>query len=599
MSGGEENVVKLQPPPVVEAGRDGHYPDVADLVSRVRFVPKEGRIWLDGQRMMLLHTSAFGILRRELIESMGVDRARGLLKRIGYNSGGRDAQVARRLRHDASLNDAIFVGPQLHMLEGVVAVEPVRLEIDKEHGRFYGEFLWHDSSEDEEHIRSYGIGAEPVCWMQIGYASGFVSTFMGRPVLFREVECRAQGFDHCRIVGKLADDWEGAEDELADMRADPVSRGLSVGPRGGTQVELHVAKTDAGLGDDDVVGISGGFNAVCHMVRRVADARTTVLFLGESGVGKEVLAQALHRISPRKDAAFVAINCAAIPEGLVEAELFGVEKGAYTGAQVSRPGRFERADGGTLFLDEIGILSPTAQGKLLRVLQEREVERVGDTKARKVDVRVVAATNLDLREQVKAGRFREDLFYRLNVFPIRVPPLRERRDDIPVFMNHFLRKFNRLNNREVTGFTGRAIDLMLNYQWPGNIRELENMMERGVVLAPNGGAIDVPHLFSGGEELPRDMLSLWSDGSLSASPALDLERVESTGDLAGRVSRKVSSLLHGIGDNEEQTSLDEIELALLQRAVQRTKGNLAAAARLLGITRPQLVYRLKSRGIEV
>ncbi|GAC1620081.1 MAG: sigma-54-dependent Fis family transcriptional regulator [Nevskia sp.] len=566
--------------------RELHYRDVKDLLSRVQFLPERGRILLDDQRMLLLHCSALGVLRRELIESLGIDQARGLLTRIGYNSGSHDAELAHKLRDAA----------QLHMLEGSVRVEPVSMEIDPEKGRFFGEFLWHDSAEGEAHMRLYGVGSSPVCWQQIGYASGFVSRFMGRPVLFREVECCAQGAPHCRIIGKPVEDWIDAEHDLRFLRADALTGGLSSAPAAAI-VSAPQPDSDAAalLGSADVVGVSSGFNAACHKVRRVADTQATVLFLGESGVGKEVLARSLHRVSARHEGPFVAINCAAIPETLIEAELFGVERGAYTGASASRPGRFERANGGTLFLDEIGILSWTAQGKLLRALQEREIERVGDTRTRKVDVRLVAATNLDLRAEVQAKRFREDLFFRLNVFPITVPPLRDRREDIPIFMNHFLRKFNQRHARRVTGFTGRAIDAMQSYAWPGNIRELENIVERGVILAPEGGAIDAFHLFSGGELVdeagtgaPLAMLadrgvtvpssvSSWSGARLQPTPA------------------QLIDALRGEPGASSGLSLDDIEAVLIERALKQTKGKLSAAARLLGITRPQLAYRVKAR----
>ncbi|MGQ0620648.1 MAG: sigma 54-interacting transcriptional regulator [Panacagrimonas sp.] len=570
-------------------------PDNADLVSRIHFATKEGRIWLDDQRMLLMHASGFGVLRRELIESLGIDRARGLLTRMGYNSGSHDAHLARKLRKGSTTVDAIHVGPQLHMLEGVGTVIPVRAELNEETGQFHGEYLWQDSSEAEEHIRIYGLGSEPACWMQIGYASGFISRFMGRPILFREVQCKAQGFDQCRIVGKPADEWGDAEDDLRFLRADQLTGGLAAtGAATAAVLSLDDAPPASPLGSEDVVGVSAGFNSVCHKLRRVADTRATVLFLGESGVGKEVLARSLHRISPRAEAPFVAINCAAIPETLVEAELFGVERGAFTGASTTRAGRFERAEGGTLFLDEIGILSNTAQGKLLRALQEREVERVGGTRTIKVDVRVIAATNLDLREEVRHGRFREDLFFRLNVFPILVPALRDRLEDIPVFMNHFLRKFCRMHTRSVSGFTGRAIDAMLSYHWPGNIRELENVVERGVILAPDAGAIDVIHLFAGGEQIESRHLSLCEGGTLAKRS--DAERSHDVGpDIANRVRHRITQLLAGVADEGDTLSLDDIQDALVQSAVRIAKGNLAAAARTLGMTRAQLVYHQKGK----
>lgn len=578
------------------------YPDIADLMARLHFSPADGRIWLDDQRMQLIHTSAMGVMRRELIEGLGIERARGLLTRMGYNSGCRDADLARRLRPNADPRDMFAVGPQLHALEGIVRVDPpVTLEMDVERGHYLGEFIWRDSSEDEEHIRIYGVGAESVCWMQIGYASGYTSVFMGKPILFREVECRATGHSHCRIVGKPADEWKDAEDDISYLRAESFSRGITATtPRPAeTSAQEHIASMFEG---DAIVGISTGFNAVCHMVRRVADTTATVLFLGESGVGKEVFARTLHRNSPRAKEPFVAVNCAAIPDNLIESELFGVEKGAFTGATVSRAGRFERADGGTLFLDEIGILGLAAQGKLLRAIQEGEIERVGDTKVRRVDVRLVAATNLDLREEVRAGRFREDLYFRLNVVPIKVPPLRERRDDIPILMNHFQQKYSHRHKRDITGFTARAIDALLNYELPGNIRELENMIERGVILAPSGGAIDLSHLFLG-ERLGSASYGLSGDGRVGSCGRLDSESKdgEDNNDADIRtITTQIGQLMSGDA-SAEGISLDEIEATLertlLQNAIGRANGNLSAAARLLGITRARLVYRLSNRGM--
>ena len=594
------DVLPLVPPERLAVDR-ARFPDITDLAARLHFSPADGRIWLDDQRMLLIHSSAMGALRRELIESLGIDRARGLLTRMGYFAGSRDAEMARRVRPDKSLEEMFSVGPQLHGLEGIVQVELVRLDIDVERGQHYGEFIWRSSSEDEEHSRWSAIGAEPMCWMQIGYASGFTTEFMGRPVLYREVECQSMGQTQCRIVGRTVTDW-GAEasDDLRFLRAEAFTQGLSVMPAAQDATPVRASRptpTPHAFGDDQMVGASPGFNSVCHMVKRVASTQATVLFLGESGVGKEVFARTLHRISPRHAQAFVAVNCAAIPEALVESELFGVEKGAYTGAQASRLGRFERADGGTLFLDEIGILSMSAQGKLLRVLQEGEVERLGDDRTRRVDVRVVAATNLDLRREVQAGRFREDLFFRLNVFPIHIPALRERREDVPVLMNHLLERFAQRHGRRLTGFTPRAIDAMLTYAWPGNIRELENVIERGVILASDNGAIDVGHLFTSGEKLGVGRFDLDRDGTLADATSLREAAASAAGDETGRVAQRLSDLLLDAGADEDIVPLDDIETLLLKKAVARVHGNLAAAARLLGITRPQIVYRLKSRGI--
>ena len=347
----------------------------------------------------------------------------------------------------------------------------------------------------------------------------------------------------------------------------------------------QLPQSDASAGDA-MVGASSAFNAACHQLSRVARTSATVLFTGESGVGKEKFASMLHKISPRKDQPFVAVNCAAIPDTLIESELFGVERGAYTGASQSRPGRFERADGGTLFLDEIGSLSFVAQGKLLRALQEGEVERVGGTRSVAVDVRVVAATNEALRQAVQDGKFREDLFFRLNVFPIHLPPLRERRDDIPLLMNHFLNHYRRKHACQVSGFTQAAVRALLNYGFPGNIRELQNLIERAVIMADSLGLIDVHHLFTSGETLNEDIMTLRLQGN---SATLNL----STSSAAFASHSASSARSSGLAPQ----SLAQTERDTLERAISASKGNLSAAARMLHTTRAKLAFRAKKHGL--
>jgi len=558
-------------------------PDIDDISAYLKFSPQNGHIWLDDRRMLLVHASAIGALRRELIETLGLEKARALLTRMGYASGAQDAELASKIRPNSTSFELFAVGPQLHALEGVVKVETVRLEADVTRGKFYGEFLWHDSWEDEVHISSYGIGAEPACWMQIGYACGYTSGFMGQPILYREVECRAMGHHMCRIVGKPVEEWDDVEEDLRYLQAETfVNR-----PAIKVALQPGAAPPADGMGEN-MVGASAAFNVACHMLRKVSETDATVLFLGESGVGKEMFARTLHRIGPRAKAPYIAVNCAAIPEHLVESELFGVERGAFTGATESRAGRFERADGGTLFLDEIATLTLSAQGKLLRVLQEGEVERVGDKTTRKIDVRVVAATNVDLRAAVEAGRFRQDLFYRLNVFPIEIPPLRERKADIPLLINHFLKKFSARHRKPIAGLAERVVEGLLNYHFPGNIRELENMIERGVILAPHDGAIDLCHLFTSGERIDTAILALGKHGALNPSAPVGKDEAGESPpqeDIGGFVDR----VLDGAA------SLEDIETRLLTAAVEKAEGNLAAAARMLGLTRPQLAYRLKKR----
>ena len=485
---------------LLHAGATQGHPEIDDLVSRLRLAPESGHIWLDERRMFMLHSASFGALRRELIENLGMDVARGLLTRMGHLAGSRDAELAKKMRQGNDINKIFSIGPQLHALEGVVLVEPVTVEIDISKGQFFGEFIWKNSVEDEAHIADYGIGAEPVCWMQIGYACGYTSAFLGSPVLFLETECRAMGHETCRIVGKPVRKWgKNEREDLRFFNAQPfanrkiISLGSSREP-GDDHFRNSASHSASRHEQRRLIGISAAFNTACHMINRVARTTAPVLLLGESGVGKEMFARALHEASARSASPFVAVNCAAIPDQLIESDLFGVEKGAFTGASNSREGRFERANGGTLLLDEIGSLSLAAQGKLLRVLQEGEIERIGDTRTRRVDVRSIAATNENLEAAVSRGAFREDLFYRLNVFPITIPPLRERRDDIPFLADYFLERYSHLHDRWVAGFSEQAIDALLTYHWPGNVREFENCIERAVILASEGGVLELAHL---------------------------------------------------------------------------------------------------------
>lgn len=323
---------------------------------------------------------------------------------------------------------------------------------------------------------------------------------------------------------------------------------------------LRAAPPAEGVGDFGMIGSSPGFRAAVSLARKVADTDASVLILGESGVGKELLSHMVHGLSRRARGPFVALNCAALPESLAEAELFGVNKGAYTGAILSRPGRFERAHRGTLFLDEIGTLNSAAQAKLLRVLQDGEVERVGDTGSRLVDVRIIAATNVDLEEAVKRGQFRADLYYRLNVFPIVMPPLRERREDIPALLDHFMRRASQKQGKRLMGIDPALIDAACHHDWPGNIRELQNMVERAVILAEPGQVLGLRHF----SNLAQAVVHGQPPAAVGA-PGLP--------------------------------SLEEAEVRLLRLALDEAGGNLSAAARLLKTSRQTLAYRLRKHGI--
>ncbi len=304
----------------------------------------------------------------------------------------------------------------------------------------------------------------------------------------------------------------------------------------------------------NIIGGAPELQAVFEIVKRAAPTKATVLILGESGTGKELVAQALHEESPRRDKPFIKVNCAALSESLLESELFGHEKGSFTGAAGRKEGRFELADGGTLFLDEIGEVSPSVQIKLLRVLQQREFERVGGTQTLKVDVRIVAATNKDLASEVKAGRFREDLFYRLNVVAVTLPPLRQRRGDIPELVNHFISKYAESYGKEITGVAPGTLQALTAHDWPGNVRELENVVERAVVL-------------STGSQLTAD--------GLPASLKGPRPSATSTG-----------SLIPG-------ASFAEIEREAILKTLEMVNGSTARAAEVLGLSVRKIQYRLK------
>lgn len=319
-------------------------------------------------------------------------------------------------------------------------------------------------------------------------------------------------------------------------------------------------------GFENLIGSSEKMQKIFSLIRRVADTDSTVLITGESGTGKELVARALHNLSRRRDKLLVAVNCGAIPADLLESELFGHIKGSFTGAIANRPGRFAAASGGTLFLDEVGEMSPNLQVKLLRVLQEKEVTPIGSEKTIKVDVRVIAATNQDLSRLIREGKFREDLFYRLNVIPVQIPPLRDRREDIPLLVKFFIDRFIREKGMPIRGITDGAVAALSGYSWPGNVRELENVIERTVVLKGEG-TIDL-------SDLPEKLF----------------------GDPATPLRAPAFSLPHGGLDLKR--TIEDFEDRLILSALDRTGWNKNRAATLLKIKRTTLIEKLKKRGIQ-
>ncbi len=321
---------------------------------------------------------------------------------------------------------------------------------------------------------------------------------------------------------------------------------------------------NASYGMPTIIGKSSAISEVAQKIQKVSPTRTTVLILGESGTGKELFARAIHAMSPRKEAPFVAINCAAIPRELLESELFGHEKGSFTGADTRKIGKFELAGRGTIFLDEIGELDLALQAKLLRVLQEGEIERVGGVKTISIDVRIIAASNRDLEKAIAAGQFREDLYYRLNVFPIVIPPLRERMEDIPLLVDYFVGKFSKDMNIPVKTVSAQAAVLLQEYPWKGNVRELENCIERALILC-DGAVIEPEHIIL--------------DRRLATETALSRIPMSGTLDEAARQATRI------------------IETERITRALQETRGNKSRAAELLQVSYKTLLTKIKEYGI--
>jgi len=305
----------------------------------------------------------------------------------------------------------------------------------------------------------------------------------------------------------------------------------------------------------DIVSRNHKMQEIFAILPEVAESDSTVLIQGESGTGKELLARAIHNLSPRRDKPLVAVNCAALPDTLLESELFGYKAGAFTDAKRDKPGRFAQAEGGTLFLDEIGDISPALQVKLLRVLQEKVYEPLGAVKPVKADVRILAATNKDLKEEVAAGRFRQDLYWRINVVTLSLPPLRERKEDIPLLVDHFITRFNRLRGKEITGLSDEALSVFMAYDWPGNVRELANAIEHAFILCP-GGVIELRHL-------PETLREKGRSGELPL----------------------------------RRGTLREIEAQAIREALARHNGNRLAAAKELGISKTTLWRRMKELGL--
>jgi two-component system, NtrC family, response regulator HydG len=514
-----------------------------DLNELLQVDSDGGILRFANERVLLLDAVALGLLRRELIETLGAAGARAVLTRFGYAHGWRTAENLRTGFPWDSEEEWKNAGGRLHTLQGLVRVESAGHET-RPGPKPIGDSIWHDSYEAEQHLLHIGRTDEPVCWTLTGFASGYLSHAHGREIYCLEERCRGKGDTVCRLVGRAVEDWGDAimphlvfyEKTSLDAALSRVTRELKRVER---RLRAQRQETGPARGRDTpstMILASPAMARVLDVARRVAQVDSTVLLTGESGVGKERVARFIHNESARSGGPFVAINCGAVPENLLESELFGHARGSFTGATQDRVGLFEAANGGTLLLDEIGEVPPAMQVKLLRVLQERQIRRVGENRNRAVDVRVLAATNRDLVEEIRAARFRQDLYYRLRVVEITLPPLRERREDILPLARSFLAATAARTGRTASGFTPAAAHQLLGYAWPGNVRVLENAVERAVVLARRS-RIDA-------DDLPPEVGLAVPDAVLSGDvrPLADVER------------DYIRSVLRAVGGNRTQAA---------------------------------------------
>ena len=539
-----------------------------DLRELLSFDPRGGVIRFGGERVLLFDAVALGILRKELIESLGVTAARGILTRIGYSHGWRTAESLRSEFPWESEREWRIAGGRLHMLRGFVIVEP-SVGPPSAGPEPFVDSVWRESYEAEQHLLLLGQADEPVCWTLTGFASGYLSFANGREIYCIEDRCQGKGDSACHLVGRLKEDW-GAEIEphlqyYDKACVDTALHGVTTALRGAEKAlrarRQELARIAPGAEErSGLVVRSEAMHRVLDLALRVAKVDSTALITGESGVGKERIARLIHDESPRSGHPFVGVNCGAVTETLLESELFGHARGAFTGADRDRPGLFEAANGGTLFLDEIGEITPGMQVKLLRVLQEKEVRRVGENRSRPVDVRIVAATNRSLPDDVAAGKFRQDLFYRLRVIELRVPPLRDRPEDVLPLARVFLAETARRMGRKVTGFTPRAADQLVRHDWPGNVREVQNAVEHAVALCA-GNRVDV-------DDLPEELRSAMPRPRPvgRTRPLDDVER------------EYILAAVEGAGGNRTRAAADlGIGLATLKRKLKLYGARTAAA----------------------
>ncbi len=526
-----------------------------NLKELLELDPAGGMVHFAGQRALIFDAVSHGLLRKELIDSFGERVARGILSRYGYIHGRRLAETMKNKYRWHSDDEWRRAGARIYALQGLFMLDPNGpIAFGPEGGS------WLVSYEAEQHILLKGRSENSVCWTLSGLLSGYLSFATGKEMYALEDKCVGKGDAACHVMIKSEEEWgDSVGSELAVFKRVGIDEALR-------DVTTTLKRTESELNEKikklaviakieedpaELMERSPEMRKLMELARTIAVVDSTVLVTGPSGAGKERIARFVHDHSARAAGPFIAINCGAITEPLLESELFGHAKGSFTGATIDRPGLFEAANGGTLFLDEVGEIALSMQVKLLRALQEREVRRVGENKTRPINVRVVSATNKNLKIEVAEKRFREDLYYRLNIVELAVPALHDRREDILPLARSLLAEAAIRMKRNVNGLTTEAADLLLAYAWPGNVRELANAMERAAVVA-KGNRVEA-------HDLPSEL-------------------------------RMAMPL---VSDKGVPRFLRDVEKDCILGALEKTHGNRVEAAELMGLGVATLYRKLK------
>lgn len=522
------------------------------MTELLKIDPKKGFPLFGSHRIVITGISSLRRFGDDLTHHLGLDSMGRLLARVGYENGLTAAAVIGDMYDFDSRLEWFHACKVVMRVAGIVEQEITRWEYEEEKNRMRFEGIWHDSFEALNYLnKKTGLSPQPICNLLSGFLSGYASAVFGREILVRETACKAAGSPECTFSAYFPE--EGGE-ELKAFR-DSLTLSTLEGDISRLEAELKQSREDLAKSEAEIArlkkqarvmkqssGIVYRGKSMANLMmlaEKIAATDLSVLIQGESGTGKELVARFIHDHSGRKRKPFFAINCAALPSNLLETELFGYTKGAFTGADSNRKGLLLDADGGTFFLDEVGEMPLALQAKLLRVLQEKEVRPVGGSQNMPLDVRIVAATNRDLKQMIEKGDFREDLFYRLSVFPLNVEPLRRRKEDILILARHFLSRMKPSH----PGLEPEVVRCLENHSWPGNIRELENTMEYALVMSPEA-KISPAHLPS----------------SITQSAGSPLQSIMS-----------------------ELPSLEELELRYANMVLEHTSGNKTEAARILGI----------------